>query len=52
MLRGALTLALALAAAPAAAAPAPELAFPAVGDRFLLSVRGPDVPGRQRFARI
>lgn len=53
-----LTLALALlAAAPAAAktgaaAPVAEQPFPQVGDRFMLSVRGPDVPGRERFARI
>lgn len=52
-----LTLALLLAAVPAAgktgaAAPVGEPAFPEAGDRFLLTVRGPDVPGRERFARI
>jgi len=51
-----LTLALVLAAAPAAAKPraaAPvEPSFPAAGDRFLLAVRGPAGPGRERFARI
>ncbi|MFY9293408.1 MAG: hypothetical protein WAP03_22310 [Methylorubrum rhodinum] len=52
MSRGALTLALVLAAVPAAAAPAPEPAFPERGDRFLMSVRAPDVPGRERFARV
>ena len=52
MLGRALTLALVLAAAPAAATPAPEPAFPAAGDRFLLSVRGLDAAGRERFARL
>ncbi|MDP4021102.1 hypothetical protein Q8W71_00565 [Methylobacterium sp. NEAU 140] len=46
-----------LAAVPAAAktggaVPVEEPSFPAKGDRFLLSVRAPDVPGRERFARI
>lgn len=57
MLVRALIVALVLAAAPAAAKPGPavpvaEPSFPVKGDRFLLSVRGPDVPGRERFARI
>lgn len=52
MLGRALTIALVLAAAPAAAAPAPEPSFPAAGDRFLMSVRGPAGPGRERFARL
>jgi hypothetical protein len=57
MLGRALTLALALAAVPAAAkagasAPVPEPSFPELGDRFLLSVRGPAGSGRERFARI
>ncbi|KOX59656.1 MULTISPECIES: hypothetical protein [unclassified Methylobacterium] len=58
MLGRALTLAaLVLAAAPAAAksgpaAPPPDPAFPAAGDRFLLAVRGPAGPGRERFARV
>lgn len=52
MLVRSLTLALVLAAGPAAAAPAPEPAFPEVGDRFLLSVRGPVDGGWSRFARI
>ncbi len=57
MLRGALTIALLLATVPAAAktsaaAPVGEPAFPEVGDRFLMTVRGPDVPGRERFARV
>lgn len=58
MLGRALTLAaLFLAAAPAAAKPGPavpvvELAFPEIGDRWLLSVRGPVEGGRSRFARL
>lgn len=57
MLVRALTIALALAAASAAAkpgpaAPSPDPSFPAKGDRFLLAVRGPAVPGRERFARV
>lgn len=40
------------AAKPGAAAPVAEPSFPEVGDRFLLSVRGPAGPGRERFARI
>ncbi|MFC6050368.1 hypothetical protein ACFPYM_21285, partial [Methylobacterium hispanicum] len=45
-------LALALGAARAAAAPVGEPSFPSVGDRFLLSVRGPLDGGRERFARL
>lgn len=52
MLGRVVALALVLAAVPAAAAPAPEPSFSEVGERFLLSVRGPDAPGRERFARI
>lgn len=40
------------AAKPGAAAPVAEAPFPQPTDRFLLFVRGPDVPGRARFARI
>lgn len=52
MLGRAVALALALATVPAAAAPVPEPSFPAAGDRFLLSVRGLDAAGHERFARL
>ncbi|SFV16768.1 hypothetical protein SAMN02799631_06515 [Methylobacterium sp. 174MFSha1.1] len=57
MLGRSVTVALVLAAAPAAAKsgaepPGSEVMFPAKGDRFLLAVRGPAGPGRERFARV
>ncbi|SEO94354.1 hypothetical protein SAMN04487843_105124 [Methylobacterium sp. ap11] len=56
MLVRSVALALVLAAAPAATKPGAavpvELSFPAAGDRFLLSVRGPVEAGRSRFARL
>lgn len=52
MLGRVVALALVLATTPAAAAPVPEPSFPEAGDRFLLSVRGLDAAGHERFARL